>query len=145
MNKQKRVPEKFRIATVTQILEMGTTSRKSLPRLDVSQHSLHAWVDPLRVTIIVASIGSQTLVAAMKEFSGPIKTDILRLHSYPVAAGRRGAAEVVAKEVGVAVGTLQRWREDAQAKPARMRAWTAPARLEAVITTTAMSQADNRA
>lgn len=51
------------------------------------------------------------------------------------------AVEVVAREVGVGVGTLERWREDAQSRPARGRAWTAGARLEAVITTAAMSQA----
>lgn len=51
------------------------------------------------------------------------------------------ALEVVALEVGVGVGTLERWREDAQSMPARGRAWTAGARLEAVITTAAMSEA----
>lgn len=51
------------------------------------------------------------------------------------------ALEVVAREVGVGVGTLERWREDAQSMPARGRAWTAGARLEAVITTAAMSEA----
>lgn len=51
------------------------------------------------------------------------------------------AVEVVAREVGVGVGTLERWREDEQSRPARGRAWTAGARLEAVITTAAMSQA----
>jgi transposase len=55
------------------------------------------------------------------------------------------AAEAVAKEVGIEVGTLQRWREDVQSRPARGRAWTAAARLEAVITTAAMSQADKNA
>ena len=54
-------------------------------------------------------------------------------------------AEVVAKEAGIDVGTLQRGREDAQSRPARGRAWTAPARLDAVITTAAMSQADKSA
>ena len=55
------------------------------------------------------------------------------------------AAEVVAREVGIEVGTLQRWQVDAQSRPARGRAWTAPARLDAVITTAAMSQADKSA
>src|ERR1035438_1273438 len=44
------------------------------------------------------------------------------------------ALEVVAREVGIGAGTLERWREDAQSRPARGRAWTAGARLEAVIT-----------
>jgi transposase-like protein len=49
--------------------------------------------------------------------------------------------EVVSREVGVAAVTLERWREDAQSRPARGRAWTALARLEAVITSAAMSEA----
>ena len=51
------------------------------------------------------------------------------------------ALDVVAREVGVGAGTLQRWRDDAQSRPARGRAWTAGARLEAVITTAAMNEA----
>ena len=51
------------------------------------------------------------------------------------------AVEVVAREVGVGVANLERWREDAQSRPARGRAWTAGARLEAVITTAAMNEA----
>src|SRR5436190_12051146 len=51
------------------------------------------------------------------------------------------ALEVVAREVGIGAGTLERWREDAQSRPARGRAWTAGARLEAVIATAAMSEA----
>ncbi|HQQ71945.1 MAG TPA: hypothetical protein PLL92_16800, partial [Alicycliphilus sp.] len=50
------------------------------------------------------------------------------------------AVEVVAREVGVGVGTLERWREDAHSRPARGRAWNAAARLEAVITTAAMDE-----
>ena len=48
---------------------------------------------------------------------------------------------VVAKEIGVSVQTLERWREEAQSRPARGRAWTAGARLEAVITAAALSEA----
>jgi transposase len=55
------------------------------------------------------------------------------------------ALEVVAREVGIGAGTLERWREDAQSRPARGRAWTAGARLEAVITTAAMSEAGKSA
>lgn len=51
------------------------------------------------------------------------------------------ALEVVAREAGIGAGTLERWREDAQSRPARGRAWTAGARLEAVIATAAMSEA----
>ncbi len=53
--------------------------------------------------------------------------------------------EVVSRETGISVGTLERWREDAQSRPARGRAWTAGARLEAVVTTAAMNEADKSA
>ena len=49
--------------------------------------------------------------------------------------------DVVSREVGVGVGALERWREDAQSMPARGRAWTAGARLEAVVTAAAMNEA----
>ena len=55
------------------------------------------------------------------------------------------AVEVVAREVGIGSGTLERWREDAQSRPARGRAWTARARLEAVIATAAMPEAGKSA
>ena len=55
------------------------------------------------------------------------------------------ALELVAREVGIGAGTLERWREDAQSRPARGRAWTAGARLEAVITTAAMGEAGKSA
>jgi hypothetical protein len=51
------------------------------------------------------------------------------------------AVQVVAHEIGVGVGTLERWLDDAQSRPARGRAWTAAARLEAVFTTAAMDEA----
>ena len=53
--------------------------------------------------------------------------------------------ELVSKEVGIAVKTLQSWRDEIPPKPARGRAWTAPARLQAVITTAALSEADKNA
>ena len=49
--------------------------------------------------------------------------------------------EVVAREIGVSADTLERWRSEELAKPARERSWTAAARLEAVITTAAMDEA----
>ena len=55
------------------------------------------------------------------------------------------ALDLVAREVGIGAGTLERWREDAQSRPARGRAWTAGARLEAVITTAAMGEAGKSA
>ena len=55
------------------------------------------------------------------------------------------ALELVAREVGVGTGTLQRWLDDIQSMPARGRAWTAAARLQAVITTAAMPEAGKSA
>ena len=55
------------------------------------------------------------------------------------------ALEVVSREMGIGVGTLERWREDAQSRPARGRAGTAAARLEAVITTAALAEAGKSA
>lgn len=52
------------------------------------------------------------------------------------------AIDVVAREVGIGTGTLERWREDARSRPARGRAWTAAGRLDAVVTTAAMNEAD---
>ena len=52
---------------------------------------------------------------------------------------------VVARETGVLVQTLERWREDAQSRPARGRVWTAGARLEAVITAAALDEAGKSA
>lgn len=51
------------------------------------------------------------------------------------------AADAVAREIGVSVDTLERWRSEAMARPARERTWTAAARLEAVIATAAMGEA----
>lgn len=48
---------------------------------------------------------------------------------------------VVANEIGVSVQTLERWREQAQSRPSRERAWTAGGRLEAVIAAAALDEA----
>jgi transposase len=53
--------------------------------------------------------------------------------------------EKVCKEVGITVNTLERWRENVQSMPARGRAWTAPAKLQAVITTASLSEVDKNA
>ena len=55
------------------------------------------------------------------------------------------AVEIVARDAGVGVGTLQRWLADVQSMPARGRAWTAPGRLDAVITTAAMDDSTKSA
>jgi transposase len=51
----------------------------------------------------------------------------------------------VSVESGVSVATLERWRADALSKPARERAWTAAARLQAVIATAAMDETQRSA
>jgi transposase len=51
------------------------------------------------------------------------------------------AVEAVAQELGVSAATLERWRSDALSRPARERAWTAAARLDAVLTTATMDEA----
>ena len=53
--------------------------------------------------------------------------------------------DVVAREIGIGADTLERWREDVRSRPARGRAWTAGGRLEAVVTTAALNEADKNA
>jgi transposase-like protein len=55
------------------------------------------------------------------------------------------AVDVVAREIGIGAGTLERWREEALSRPARGRAWTARARLDAVITVAAMDESTRNA
>lgn len=61
------------------------------------------------------------------------------------------AAELVSREVGVSVATLERWRAEALANAAGRQPgngsqrWTAAARLEAVIATAAMDEASRSA
>lgn len=55
------------------------------------------------------------------------------------------AVDVVAREIGVSASTLERWRADALAAGRSGGVWTAAARLEAVLTTAAMSEGDKAA
>lgn len=55
------------------------------------------------------------------------------------------ALEDVGHEIGVGVGTLERWRSEALSRPARERVWTAAGRLDAVVTTAAMDEASTSA
>jgi transposase-like protein len=50
------------------------------------------------------------------------------------------SVDEVAREVGIGAQTLERWRSDVLSMPARERAWTAAARLEAVIATAARDE-----
>jgi transposase-like protein len=50
------------------------------------------------------------------------------------------AVEVVSREIGVSVETLERWRSEALLQSEGKRIWTAAARLEAVVVTAAMDE-----
>jgi hypothetical protein len=52
---------------------------------------------------------------------------------------------VVAREIGVSAETLERWRADALASGRKTGGWTAAARLEAVLTTAALSEEQTNA
>ena len=52
---------------------------------------------------------------------------------------------MVSRELSISTATLERWRADALSKPARERAWTAPARFEAVLVTASMDEASKSA
>ena len=45
----------------------------------------------------------------------------------------------IAKEIGMTVQTLERWRDETQSRPVQGRAWAVGARLEAVITAAGLS------
>jgi DNA-binding transcriptional MerR regulator len=62
---------------------------------------------------------------------------LLPPESAPIAA--------LSQEIGVSVATLERWHSEALSRPARERVWTAAARLQAVITTAAMDEAQRSA
>lgn len=51
----------------------------------------------------------------------------------------------ISREVGVSVATLERWCAQAQSLPAQERSWTAAARLEAVIATAGLDDAQRNA
>ncbi len=53
--------------------------------------------------------------------------------------------EVVSREIGVGVSTLEKWRSQSLGKPAQAKVWTAAARLQAVIVTAAMDEVTRNA
>jgi len=55
------------------------------------------------------------------------------------------APEVVSREIGVGVSTLEKWRSQSLGKPAQEKLWTAAARLQAVIATAAMDEVSRNA
>ena len=60
-------------------------------------------------------------------------------------APQSASLEAVSKDSGISEGTLDQWRKDALSRPAREPVWTAAARLEAVIATAAMNEAQRSA
>ncbi len=60
-------------------------------------------------------------------------------------APESASLEVVSQETGIGRKTLSKWLTASQSMPARGRAWTAGARLEALIATAAMPEADKSA
>jgi transposase len=55
------------------------------------------------------------------------------------------AVEVVSREAGISVGTLERWRSEALSKGQKSGGWTAAARFEAILATAAMSEEEKAA
>jgi transposase len=53
--------------------------------------------------------------------------------------------QTVSQALGVSEATLERWRADALSEPGREQVWTAAARLQAVIATAAMDEAQRSA
>ena len=80
----------------------------------------------------------------MARYGKPFKDRIVARLLPPESA----AINVVSREVGVSVGTLERWRAEALAAPGALTSnqrWTPAARLEAVIATAAMDEATRSA
>ena len=55
------------------------------------------------------------------------------------------AVEVVSREAGVSVDTLERWRSEALAMGRKSGGWTAAARFEAILATAGMSEEEKAA
>jgi len=72
----------------------------------------------------MARYGNEFKVLAVARLLPPESTPIPRL----------------SQEIGVSAATLERWMSDALSRPAPERAWTAAARLEAVIATAAIDE-----
>ena len=55
------------------------------------------------------------------------------------------SVEALSRELGISTDTLERWRSEALTSPVRERAWSAAARLDAVLTTTSLDEATRSA
>lgn len=53
--------------------------------------------------------------------------------------------EVVSREIGVSVSTLEKWRSQSLGEASQQKVWTAAARLQAVIATAAMDEVSRSA
>jgi hypothetical protein len=93
------------------------------------------------VRAAAARIGSGPFGARIAS-SGSVRTGIGQNSGAAAAAGEFGV-DVVSREVGVSMGTLERWRVEALANGpgGGSQRWTAAARLQAVIATAAMDEA----
>ena len=76
----------------------------------------------------------------MRGRGGPIRKGIQGSSGRAFAAAGERTLDDVAREYGVAAATLERWRSVALTETRRERAWSAAARLDAVVTTAAMDE-----
>ena len=72
----------------------------------------------------------------MARYTQELKNKVVARLLPPEAA----SLEVVSQELGISVGTLERWRSQALAEPALERSWTAAARLDAILTTATLDE-----
>ena len=72
----------------------------------------------------------------MARYTQELKNKVVARLLPPEAA----SPEAVSQELGISVGTLERWRSQALAEPALERSWTAAARLDAILTTASLDE-----
>src|SRR5215212_4209091 len=106
-----------------------------------------AFAVPPRVRRVVACLGPRNEGVRVSG-RGTIRTSIGQAFRDRIVARllppESAAIDVVSREVGVSIGTLERWRAQALAAPGELTSsqrWTPAARLEAVITTAVMDEA----
>lgn len=97
--------------------------------LDEGNEPRRAAILSLCVRLVVARIGSETRGRNGGERDGEIRTSEKDRVLGRLLPPESTAIEEVSREVGVSVGTLERWRAEALSRPAREQAWTAAARL----------------
>jgi len=100
---------------------------------------------PPRVRIVVASIEPRTRGRRRRMTVARYGQAFKDRAVARLLAPESATLEVVAREVGIGVDALQRWLDAARSTPARGRAWSAGARLDAVIVTAALAEAGKSA